>query len=256
MVNDDSRPPAVMHPALAAIVAGQAGLMIDCTGNALPGLLAALGGRFPDVLAGYVTGSAGIDWPAAAWGQLHGKVGLFRYDQSSGLALFGSGAADGADIERGAGSVGSFIDQARNRAARGWYSWAYISQADYPALAAEVKSAGVPRVQYGIANWNDNLAAAVAELGPDVVYVQWASPSSNPNTAVPLTGGRTLAELNVDLNATRPGWFASHPNPIPAPPPPPPPGPPTKRGLLVTDPGGNLTGQLVTSADGKTWTAG
>ena len=38
--------------------------MIDTTGSALPGLLAALGNNFPAVLAGYVTGLDGVDWPA------------------------------------------------------------------------------------------------------------------------------------------------------------------------------------------------
>jgi hypothetical protein len=248
MVTSNTPLPAeALHPAAAAIMAGQAGYMIDVTGANLPALLVALGGRWPDVMAGYVTGSAGVDWPAAAWGELHGHTGLFRYDQTPGLALFASGAADAADIERGAGTIGAFIDGARKRADRGWYSWAYIDQADYAALHGEVQAAGLLlKVQYGIANWNDNLAAAVGQLGPEVVFVQWASPSSNPGTPVPLTLGRTLAELNVDLNATRPGWFAVKP--------PPPPPPPVTHGLLVTDFTGDLTGRAVTSGDGgKSW---
>jgi hypothetical protein len=235
-----------LHPAAAAIMAGHAGYMIDVTGANLAALLAALGGKWPDVLAGYVTGSAGVDWPADSWGKLHGHTGLFRYDQTRNLALFGSGAADGGDIERGAGTIGAFIDQARKREARGWYSWGYISQADYESLHGEVKAAGLKQVQYGIANWNDSLAQATAQLGPEVVFVQWASPSSNPRTVVPLTLGRTLADLNVDLNATRPGWFAVQ---APAPPPQPPPA-----GLLVTTHAGALAGRPVTSGDGgKTW---
>lgn len=233
------------HPALAGIVAGRAGLMIDATGRAMPGLLAALGDKLPDVLASYVTGSDGVDLPAAVWDSLAGKVGLFRYDQSPGLQLFASGAADGADIERGAGTVGAFIDAARKREARGWHSWAYIDQADAPALQGEVKAAGLKLVQYGIANWNDSLEAATKALGPSVAYVQWASPSSNPHTPVPGAGGKTLLELNVDLNATLPGWFARK---APASPP----GPHV--GVVVTkDPAGDLTAAAVTSADGKTW---
>jgi hypothetical protein len=228
------------HPALAAIVAGKAGLMIDVTGGNLPGLLAALNGRWPDVLAGYVTGSAGVDWPGDEWGKLHPHVGLFRYDQSPGLSLFASGAADGADIERGAGTIGAFIDGARKREARGWYSWAYIDESDYPTLTGEVKAAGLKRVQYGIANWNDSLAQAQAQLGPPVAYVQWASPSSNPGTIVPLTGGKTLSALNVDLNATLPGWFAAAKPP-----------PPTKRSVVVT---ADLVAHPANSADGRVWT--
>lgn len=235
------------HPALAGIIAGRAGLMIDATGRAMPGLLAALGHNMPDVIASYVTGSDGVDLPAAEWNALAGKVGLFRYDQSPGLALFASGAADGADIERGAGTVGAFIDAARKREARGWHSWAYIDQADAPALQGEVKAAGLRLVQYGIANWNDSLAAATTQLGPSVAYVQWASPSSNPHTQVPGTT-KTLLELNCDLNATLPGWFAvKHPVA--------PPGP--LHGLVVVDqPATGLVGHPVTSADdGRTWAA-
>lgn len=228
------------HPAVSEIVAGKAGYMIDTIGANLPGLLAALGGRWPDVLAGYVTGTPDIDWPGDQWGKLHGKVGLFRYDQSAALGTFASGAADGADIERGAGTTGAFIDAARKREARGWWSWAYISQSGLPELQGEVTAAGLHRVQYGIANWNDSLAQAQAQLGGNVAYVQWASPSSNPNTIVPLTGTKTLAELNVDLNATLPGWFA-----VAKPP------PPTMRALLVTP---ALVSHPVTSADGSHWT--
>lgn len=228
------------HPALAAIVAGSAGLMIDVTGSNLPGLLAALGGHYPDTLAGYVTGSAGVDWPGDEWGKLRPHVGLFRYDQSPALGLFASGAADGADIERGAGTTGHFIDGARKREARGWYSWAYIDQADHAALAAEVGAAGLKRVQYGIANWNDSLEQARAALGGAVAFVQWASPTSNPNTPVPGTGGKTLAQLDVDLNATMPGWFRA-----PKPP------PPTMRGVIVTP---DLVTHPATSADHHIWT--
>jgi|SRR5579864_791388 len=227
------------------------GLMIDVTGGSLDGLLAALGANLPNVIATYVTGTPDIDATSAQLARLHNlNVGVFLYDQSPGLALYGSGAADGADIERGAGSIGSFIDQTRKRAARGWFSWAYIDQADYPALVDAVASAGLVdvghHVEYGIANWGDNLARARAELGADVSYVQWASPSSNPSTVVPGTT-RTLAELNCDLNVTVGGWFAKR-----TPAPPPPAAAPAK-GLLVTDISGNLTGQLVTSADGRTW---
>jgi hypothetical protein len=237
-MTDDTHPAA--HPALAAIVAGHAGLMIDVTGANLPGLLAALGGRYPETLAGYVTGTAGVDWPGDEWGKLHPHVGLFRYDQSPGLSLFASGAADGADIERGAGTVGSFIDGARKREAKSWHSWAYISQADYPALAAEVKSAGLRLVQYGIANWNDSLAQAQAALGGTIAYVQWASPSSNPQTPVPGAGGKTLAQLNVDLNATLPGWFVKPKPPAPR-----------VRGVVVT---ADLASHPATSPDSRTWT--
>lgn len=231
------------------------GLMIDTIGANADALMAALGPNKPGadvVLAAYATGTPDIDWTTGQRARAHALgYGLYVYDQTPALALFGAGGADGADIERGAGTIGAFIDQARKREARGWTSWAYVDQADYPAYAAEVRAAGLHHVQYGIANWNDSLAQAQAQLGALVVYVQWASPSSNPATIVPGTA-RTLAQLNCDLNATIPGWFAPAPAPAPGPHSPP---PAARRGLLVI-PGtlGDLTGELVTSADGRTWT--
>lgn len=224
------------------------GLMIDTIGARADALMNALGPNRPGadvILAGYATGTPDIDWTTAQRARVHALgYGLFVYDQSPALALFGSGGADGADIEQGAATIGAFIDQARHREARGWTSWGYIDQADYPVYAAEVRAAGLRRVQYGIANWNDSLAQAQAQLGGDVVYVQWASPSSNPGTIVPGTS-RTLAQLNCDLNATIPGWFAPPQGPAPA---------PALAGILVLDALGGLHATYVKSADGRTWT--
>jgi hypothetical protein len=232
------------------------GLMIDTIGSNADALMAALGPNHPGadvILAAYATGTEGIDWTTAQRARVHALgYGLFVYDQTPGLALFAAGGADAGDIERGAGLVGPFIDACRRREARGWTSWGYISQAGYAALAAEVASAGLHHVQYGIANWNDSLAAAQAQLGGLVVYVQWASPGTNPGTIVPGTN-KTCAELNCDLNATIPAWFAPA---APPPPPAPTPAPPAAaRGLLITEPlTGDLTGRLVTSTDGgHTW---
>ena len=40
--------------------------------------------------------------------------------------------------------------------------------------------------------------------------VQWASPTSNPNTIVP-GGTQTLADANIDISVTIPSWFAYKP---------------------------------------------
>ena len=193
--------------------------MIDTTGSALPGLLAALGNNFPAVLAGYVTGTDGVDWPAHYWTDLATKCGLFRYDQTPALNLFGSGAADGADIERGAGVLSDAITAARNREAHGWDSYFYFSQDVLGDARQAVAASGLKRVRFIVANWSDSRAAAEAFIAanPDVVGVQWASPQSNPDTICPGTS-KTLAELNVDLNVTQAGFFALHPVPPPPPP--------------------------------------
>lgn len=198
-------------------------LMIDVTGGSLPGLLSALGGNYPDVLAGYVTGSPDIDWHAAYWSELAGHVGLFRYDQSPGLSLFTSGAADGADCETGAAGIEHAVSAAAEREKRGWWSWLYFSMfapdghSQLDEARARKHDAGLSKLQFIVADWDMNLSEAIAFLAAhaDVNAVQWASPTSNPATICPGTS-RTLAELNVDLNVTTAGWFRKT-----APPPPP-----------------------------------
>jgi hypothetical protein len=190
--------------------------MIGTTGSALPGLLAALGNNFPAVLAGYVTGSDGVDWPAHYWTDLATKCGLFRYDHTPALDLFSSGAADGAHIERGPGVLAEAIIAAQIREAHGWDSYFYFFQDVLGDARQDVAASALKRVRFIIANWSDSRAAAEAFIAanPDVVGVQWASPSSNPDTICPGTS-KTLAELNVNLNVTQAGFFALHPAPPP-----------------------------------------
>lgn len=215
------------------------GTLIDVTGSSLPGLLSALT-AYPDVMAGYVTGSPDIDWTGQQWGLLAGKCGHFRYDQSPGLSLFASGAADGADVEDRAGTIPAAVTATRAREAKGWWSWWYVNQANIQQARDAVHIGGLKKVQFIVANWNLNQQQATAQLGGDVVAIQWASPSSNPRTICPGTN-RTLADLNCDLNVTIPGWFA-----LPKPPP-----PATKRGIVVTS---LLETIKVNSMDGgKTW---
>ena len=223
------------------------GTMIDVTGASLPGLLAALGRNYPDVLCGYVTGIDGVDWPASYWTQLATSAGLFRYDQSPGLPAFASGAADGGDVEALAGNIPALIAAAAKREARGWYSWGYLSQSRLASAREAAQEAGLHRLQWIVADWNLTEAAATVliEQNPDVSAVQWASPTSNADTLCPGTD-KTLAELNVDLNVTRPGWFELHKTASPAPAP--------LTGLLVTESGNVMIGRPAESADGKTWT--
>jgi hypothetical protein len=197
-------------------------VMIDVTGGNLPGLLQALQARYyPGVLAGYVTGTLGVDWPAFYWTQLTGHTGLFRIDQSPGLSLFASGGADAADVEAGAADLGEAVKATQGREERGWYSWWYVEHNDGPYGLSQARqhaqAAGYKRVQYWVADWSMSLATAQAFLAanPDVSAVQWASPSTNPSTLVPGTQN-TLAELGVDLSVARDGWF--DPPRLPAPP--------------------------------------
>lgn len=182
------------------------GSMIDCTNAAFAGLVTNLK-TYPDVLAGYVTGTSDIDWSSADWAEAAAKCGTFRYDQSVSLASFAAGKADGADIENGAGTAANAINAAKERQGKGWDSWFYISASGVYKLTADIRAAGLTKVQLIVANWNLSLAEASGQLGALTSGIQWASPMSNPNTICPGTS-RTLSELNVDLTVTQPGFFA------------------------------------------------
>lgn len=220
------------------------GTMIDAEGVALDGLLSALGSNNPQTIASYVTGTDGVPATPAQFATLAERVGVFRYDQSPALLEFAEGKADGADIEERAGTIVAAVDAAQKREANGWYSWFYIQEADLADARTAVDGAKLTRVQFIVADWNLSQSQAQAFLtaNDDVSAVQWASPSSNPTTICPGTS-RTLAQLNVDLNVTRPGWFVKASNP--------PPPPKTMAGLLVQP---NLSVANATSTDGKTWT--
>jgi hypothetical protein len=62
-----------------------------------------------------------------------------------------------------------------------------------------------------VADWSLSEAEAAKILTTSgdypVVAVQWASPTSNPNTLVP-GSHLTLSEANVDLSITVASWFA------------------------------------------------
>jgi hypothetical protein len=221
------------------------GTMIDATAAAIPGLLAALGSNYPDTFASYVTGTPDIDATSQEFAELAAKAGVFRYDQSPALASFAAGLADAADIEAEAGTVDAAVSATQKREAKGWYSWFYVADGSLAATRTAVADAKLSRVRFVVANWNLSQAEAQSfiDANSDVDAVQWASPSSNPNTICPGTT-RTLSQLNVDLNVTRAGWFVKQSNtPVTS---------PTYRGIVVVS---DLTTVTVTSSDRKTWTA-
>lgn len=188
-------------------------------------------------VAGYVTGTADIEWTPASWARFPSS-GKVRIDQSPELASWVSGAADVADMESGAATQDGVIAGALERKAKGWLSFVYVAEGNFTALSGAVNAAGISgHVQYWIANWNLSEAEAAAALTGDVVAIQYASPSSNPATVVP-GGTQTLTEANLDISVTVPSWFAYVP---PA---------PEQKGMVVTS---SLQGYAVTSPDGITW---
>ena len=177
-------------------------IMIDATG--------ADAGNIPvstPKVAGYVTGADGVPWAEADWARFP-HSGHVRIDQSPSLSMWASGAADVADMETGAASLETVIEVARRRSTqKRWFSFVYCSKGNYAALQEAVAAAELTgRVQYWIASWDLDEAEAVSQLGGDIVAVQWASPASNPDMTVP-GGSQSLAEANVDLSVTVPGWF-------------------------------------------------
>lgn len=166
-------------------------------------------------IAGYDTGTPDIMWDAQDWARFP-RASRIHIDQSDGLPLFAAGKTQVADVERGAGTIPHAVAAVLERQKAGEYSTIYISAASLPDVAAALHGAGVKmnRVGYWVANWNLSEVQAAAMLGNEVVAVQWASPSSNPNTPMPGTG-MTLRDANVDLSVTLPGWYPPPAPPVP-----------------------------------------
>jgi hypothetical protein len=86
-----------------------------------------------------------------------------------------------------------------------------VATANQATLTRALRAAGHTGVDLWVANWSLSEAEAARLLTTSgdypVVAVQWASPTSNPNTPVP-GSTRTLAEANVDLSVTVASWFA------------------------------------------------
>lgn len=163
-------------------------------------------------VAGYDTGP-GIAWAPGQWDWFP-RASKVHFDQSPGLTEFAPGrshaarVSNTADIEAGAATIESFIAAARIREAAGLQSTAYIDMAEYPDLVVAVAKAKVNGVRYGIADWSLSASQAQNALEKNLewVFVQFASPTSNPHTEMPGLG-MTLAEANCDLSVKRADWF-------------------------------------------------
>jgi hypothetical protein len=151
--------------------------------------------------AGYVTGSADIRWTRADWDRFDPRhTGLVRIDQSFG------------------GRVAHWV---RTRHAAGKrFSDVYANRSTFPAVAAALDAAGPQgmfhrHVRLWLADWSLSRAQAAALLGTyldghKIVAVQWASPSSNPDTPLPRSS-LTLKQANCDLSVTLDYWHRHRP---------------------------------------------
>lgn len=183
---------------------------------------------FPYV-AGYISGTDGIKWTAGDWG-LFGHARKIRIWQGEG-ALPEIDAYDVIDVEAGAVSVGQAAREIRDRVGFGiQWTTVYGTDSTLKAVAEAVQAMGHDvwngHVNCWLADWNLDLAGAMKVVGTRVhgmtcVGVQWASPTSNPNTVLPGGSGKTLREANVDLSVVDAGWvpssFKAAPKPVPAP---------------------------------------
>jgi hypothetical protein len=156
----------------------------------------------------YITGSGGIAWTMAQIKAAATHAEVIAIDQSDGTFSYRSYKTLILDCEPGAKSNANAVIQVRVRAQLGLRTVLYTFAANVQALSGAIAAAGLSQHVDGyVANWNLNREQAIAYLhaNPTVVGVQWASPTSNPDTIAPGTG-RTLRELNIDLSVTRGSW--------------------------------------------------
>lgn len=210
----------------------------DCIHVSVPNLPTSLG-----AVAGYDSGSPEIQWVTSDWNRFP-KSGHLHINQGFNV---GPLIGDILDIESGAWTIPSAVTALQARKAAGKELAAYIAVGNLTALANALSAANLAPVNLWLANWNlsESQAAALVihQFGPfPIKAVQWASPSSNPNT--PLPGSKlTLSKANADLSVKDASW---HPAPVGSPPPPP---PTTLSALLVR----GLLAKIVHSTDGIHW---
>lgn len=158
----------------------------------------------------YVTGTTQnpeIEWEPA-------DIALFPHSQAYRLDQgFGNQAdearwfaCDEFDMESGAWTPAALVKVIEARNARRWSTRVYASAGPWAQLWDQLGVAGVGRrsLYWREANWNLSEAEARAELTGAKYAIQWASPSSNPDTEIPGTT-TPLRVANCDLNVIRLG---------------------------------------------------
>lgn len=160
----------------------------------------------------YLTGSGGVAWTNADVRQLTKDdpqlQSVIRIDQANQSSdIFPQVSYIVVDIEPGAANIPEAIRIAVGRKALGLRTGLYYFRAEEGALRGAVAAAGLEsHVDYWAAYWDLDREQAIAALGHNgIKAVQWASPSSNPDTLVPGTR-RTLREANVDLSVSLADW--------------------------------------------------
>jgi hypothetical protein len=162
-------------------------------------------------VAGYITGTPDIQWTNADWDRFP-RSGKVRINQDGSTDVSEAGVGNVADCEPGAFSVAQVVEWVKLRKHSNIASAVYVSASEQGSLTGALREAGHTGVDLWVANWDLSEAEAADLLTTSgeypVVAVQWASPISNPNTAVP-GGSLTLSEANVDLSITVASWLAA-----------------------------------------------
>lgn len=209
-------------------------------------------------VGGYVSGSSGIEWTSAEWSRFS-NARRIRIYQGNGPAPAPS-EYDAIDVESGAVSPGTAAQLIDTRVKAGIHNTlVYGTDSNLALVTAETVKYGLGvwdgHVCYWLADWNLDEAGAKAKIGELIhgavcVAVQWASPSSNPNTIVP-GGTETLKAANIDLSVVDTTYIPSKGWGV-APTPPKPPVPTEIKGIVVSLPSG-ATHAVASTDAGKTW---
>lgn len=209
-------------------------------------------------VGGYVTGSGAVPWSAAEW-SMHPHARHVRIDQHASQSIPVNGW-DALDMETNALTASEVAQKVKARVdAEIVWTTVYATRSNLALCTAAIKGLGehyfTGHVNYWLADWNLDEEEAAALIGTfvsdvSVVAVQWASPTSNPNTVVP-GGSHVLSQANLDISVVNANWIPSGPFPVTAP------APVAKavdHGELITsDPTGHMSARPVSSTDDTHW---
>jgi hypothetical protein len=209
-------------------------------------------------VGGYVSGSGVVPWTVGDW-NLFPKARKVRIEQDPS-ANPDPHSYDAMDMEFRALTAAEVAAEHKRRVDAGVeWTTVYGTPSNLALVTAAIRGLGGNywdgHVNYWVANWNLDEEQAAALIGSFIdgatcVAVQWASPTSNPNTVVP-GGAETLTRANIDISVVDGNWipsggFTGSTPPVLITPP--------EHGVLVTeDSHGNLVEKGVTSTDETHW---
>lgn len=209
-------------------------------------------------VGGYVSGTGVVPWAAGDWA-LFPNARHNRIYQMPGENV-DPHSWDTIDMETGAFDAEQAAQAHKQHCDAGIaLTNLYGTRTSIAAGVTAIKGLGgnyfIGRVTCTLADWNLDEEEAAALIGTFVeevtcCSVQWASPTSNPNTVVP-GGSTTLVRANIDINVVDGNWipsvsFTGFPPAAPT--------PTVEHGEVVTqDSHGNYVGHDVTSTDGTHW---